>query len=858
MQLVPYRLTVLASLVLALGSAGLPVPAAAGPITVSSGTTTLDGSVDHSNDYVRMTGGTLQIQSGTNLGMSALNSTGGLNTSVESSGGQVNIQGGAQFAGGLTFTNSSTANVGVGGSGQATITGLAGYGNAAVSLDQVTVTGTTADSTAPVTLQGSSFVSTTANTTITSVGPHDAVDLGDTSSMELNGSHLNSDLSGILISDQASATLNNVTINAKGDGVWTEGGVTKISNSIVNVSNTLPSSNSPITGINGVGLVTQGRFNNQNPTVTVNNSQITVSQGNGSATAGLALVADDYTAPVTTVNNSIVRADGYGAVFGVDPLYNNPGTGVSTLNLSNSVLQANKNAAIWVQSNSQANVNIQNSQLLPGNGVVLQTDAGSTTNLAVTNSMVSGNVVNNGGNTNLTLNANGVWKGTMQNVSSLTLNPSSNWVLTNSSTLNQLNNNGRIDLSGTQGNQQTLTVTALNGKGTFGLNTDIAGQQSDKLAVSGQGQANGLFSLDVKAQGASPATKGPITVVKTNGGPAQFQLTNGMVDLGAYRYGLQQNGMNWNLVPLKNGNYYSSSATSVLNLVSTSPTIWYGQVRTLQSRFGELRFEEDHGGVWARPYASDYRVDGAANSTFEQKQAGIAMGADKGFTLGSGKAYLGGVFNYSASSLDNNAGATGDVDAYSLGAYGVWLAPNGFYLHGLVTLNQYHNRGEATMSNGVNTAGTYHQNGVGASVEAGKRFQLQKDWFVQPYVQVAGVRMNGATVALDNGMQAQSNHVESLQGSVGTSFGKLLHTASGGTVEPYVRLAVTHEFVENNTVIINGSAFDANLNGSRVELGLGASGQINKHLSAHIDYSYAKGPVIEKPYMIDAGLRYQW
>ncbi|RBL86645.1 hypothetical protein DDE05_08940 [Streptomyces cavourensis] len=84
-------------------------------------------------------------------------------------------------------------------------------------------------------------------------------------------------------------------------------------------------------------------------------------------------------------------------------------------------------------------------------------------------------------------------------------------------------------------------------------------------------------------------------------------------------------------------------------------------------------------------------------------------------------------------------------------------------------------------------------------------------------------------------MDGKGDGVDSLQAALGTQVGRAFHSANGDAVESYVRVAVVHEFVKSNDININDHSFNANLSGSRVELGLGTTLQIGKHLSAHLN-----------------------
>ncbi|WP_080939954.1 autotransporter outer membrane beta-barrel domain-containing protein [Chromobacterium violaceum] len=811
--------------------------------------TTIAG--DHAGDYAEVMDGALTIAPGAVLGAD------GLGTSLRQSGGYSVVGSGAQLTGGIEMTGHAATRLGVGAGPQAKSYRLAMADGSAAHLDNIWLRSlpdgaTSANGGTALDLRDNAAVTMGANTRIQATVPlSDGMELVAHASAIVDGSRIEGTMSGVQAAGAALLSLHRATLIGGAQGLVAS------QQSLVTVSGgqiaSLGTTSNPHGDVDSVGLFAISGGPADAP-LSVDVSGHAVIQAKGARSAGL--LAEAIDAPIeVSVRDSVIQGDHDGIVVNMNPVLSG-GAKLATLDVAGTQVVSGDGAAIRLGRGAKAAIALSRNALVnPASGVALLTGAGSEASVTVENAAVNGRAVNQGGTSRIALGANGVWRGGMSGVDSLTVNAGGLWALDGSSDVGQLAmNGGTVNLNG--GSQaHVLSARTLSGHGNFLLKTDLAGHAGDQLAVSGL--ATGSHVLTVADTGRAVADPKSLQVVRTGGGDAGFSLANGAVDLGVYRYRLQRDGFNWNLVPLTTGRY-SASATSVLNLISASPVVWYGQERTLRSRLGELRFDRDRGGAWVRPYAGDYRILGVTGAAFQQRQSGIALGADKALPLGGGKAYVGGVFNYSHAELDDHAGASGAVDAYSVGLYGVWLAQNGAYLHGLASLNRYQNQGQATMSNGVRAKGSYRQNGVGASLEAGRRFALPRDWFVQPYAQLAGVRMNGATVALDNGMLAQADHADSIQGSVGASLGRGMHAAKGGVVEPYVRLAVTHEFVKNNSVRVNGQPFDANLNGSRVEIGAGVSAEIGKRLSGHLDYAYAKGPRLEKPFMLDAGIRYQW
>jgi len=332
-------------------------------------------------------------------------------------------------------------------------------------------------------------------------------------------------------------------------------------------------------------------------------------------------------------------------------------------------------------------------------------------------------------------------------------------------------------------------------------------------------------------------------------------VLGGAVDVGTYEYQLAQHGNDWFLEAT---DVITPSTASVLGLFSAAPSVWYGELSSLRSRMGEVRNGQGSG-VWARTYSNRYKLSAASNLTYDQDQSGFSVGADGQLpSNGNGQWLLGVMAGTSKSDLNMKRGTSGDIDSYYVGLYSTWLADNGYYVDAVLKLNRFDNSSDVRMSDGTKAKGSYDNSGVGLSVEAGRHIKLADDWFVEPYAQLASLWVDGDKYHLDNGMQAESNHANSLLGKVGTSFGKRIALANGGFAEPYMKLAVAHEFVDNNQVKVNDDRFTNDLSGTRGEIGGGVAMQVSEKLQMHFDVDYSKGNNVEQPYGVNLGLRYNF
>jgi outer membrane autotransporter protein len=324
------------------------------------------------------------------------------------------------------------------------------------------------------------------------------------------------------------------------------------------------------------------------------------------------------------------------------------------------------------------------------------------------------------------------------------------------------------------------------------------------------------------------------------------------VDLGVYSYELEQQGSDWFVVG--SGKTISPSTQSALALFNAAPTIWNSELTTLRSRMGEVRGQEQGGG-WIRAYGNRFTAALDSGVDYRQKQQGMSFGADAPVPVADGHLLLGLMGGYSHSDLDLSRGTSGAVKSYYLGAYGTWLSDEGYYLDAVLKLNQMHNRSKVAMSDGVKAKGDYSNAAVGGSVEFGKRFTLADDYFVEPYTQLSAVSVEGQSYTLDNGLQAKTDSTQSVLGKVGATLGRNFALDDGGTLQPYVRVAMAHEFARDNEVEVNGKRFDNNLFGSRVEMGAGVAVSLSERLQLHADFDYMKGEHVQQPWGANVGLR---
>ncbi|MEN5029974.1 autotransporter outer membrane beta-barrel domain-containing protein [Pseudomonas sp. Ps21-P2] len=493
-----------------------------------------------------------------------------------------------------------------------------------------------------------------------------------------------------------------------------------------------------------------------------------------------------------------------------------------------------------------------NAKLEAGNGVLIDVNQESTANVKVINSTLSGDLVADDTSTlNVVLRNHGQLNGNIVNGNSVTIDSSGRWQLAADNSVNSLAmDGGSVGFTGD--GFHSLSLGKLSGSGLFDMRINLDDGTGDLLSVNGE--ASGRHRLSVQNTGteAVPAEFDPLRVVHTESGDAEFGLVGGRADLGVYSYELERQGTDWFIVG--SGKEISPSTKSALALFNTAPTVWNSELTTLRSRMGEVRGQEQGGG-WMRTYGSRFNAALDSGVDYSQKQQGLSFGADAPVPVGNGQLLFGLMGGYSKSDLDIGRGTSGQVDSYYMGAYGTWLSEGGYYLDGVLKLNQFHNESKVAMSDGTKAKGDYSSKALGGSLEVGKHIKLGDEYFVEPFAQVSSVWINGSSYTLDNGMQARTTQTQSVLGKVGSTVGRSFALKDGGVVKPYTRVAWAHEFSRSNDVSVNGQRFDNDLFGSRAELGAGVSVSLSERLQVHADFDYMKGEHVEQPWGANVGVR---
>lgn len=293
----------------------------------------------------------------------------------------------------------------------------------------------------------------------------------------------------------------------------------------------------------------------------------------------------------------------------------------------------------------------------------------------------------------------------------------------------------------------------------------------------------------------------------------------------------------------------SSLITSTTDLALMNGLVWRSQLTNLSDRMGTLRTMPQAAGAWAR--YNNSRLDGRG---LEYDYSTIEVGFDAPV---SNNFLVGVSFDYTIGDTDLNAGSA-DNDVYTLGLYGTYYGDNGGFVDLMAKIGRIDNEYNVANSAG-SEKGDYMMTGAIVGVEAGHRFDLAHNMFVEPQVQLSYSWLR-ATDYATNIRSVDFETIESLVARVGVMGGMKFAENRGAA---YLKASYNHDFLGNVDAAmhaVNGSNNSAKisdeLDDNWAEVSLGVSYSVTDTLNTFLDVGTGFGGDIDQKWRINFGARY--
>ena len=472
--------------------------------------------------------------------------------------------------------------------------------------------------------------------------------------------------------------------------------------------------------------------------------------------------------------------------------------------------------------------------------------------LSNSTSYLIGSITTASATTDLTIANDAVWTDTgTSSVSSLTMN------------------NGLVaftkpsDSSSSSG-YYSLTADSLSGSGgLFSLYSNLGAGYTDELVVNGN--TSGTYSLNITNTGTTPTDRYETykVVDLTSSATNTASFSSNALDFGAYEYKLASGTAISSLSSSYEGvndtaDYYlyntfapSSVSKGAIGLSAGTGVVWYGEMNEIKKRLGDLRLgTASSNDFWVRSYADKYNMSPGGVS-YNQIQHGVELGKDKLLAFPGGKRYLG--FVVGATTADSTySGGKGTSKSDYIGLYDSWMKDNGTYFDLIGKYNWLHHNFDTSSDHGA-----YDNQGMGISLETGKRNEKSHGIYIQPEAEFSAFWAKDASYVTNRGLVVNTPESSSVQLRLGCSVGKHWQDSDGTKREVYGKLSVVNEFAGSNTVEVDGVDFDSSLNGRQLVTGIGYV-QDGKSYQAYIDLEKSWGSTTSKIWGGNVGYRWKF
>ncbi|WP_418556111.1 autotransporter outer membrane beta-barrel domain-containing protein [Phascolarctobacterium faecium] len=400
---------------------------------------------------------------------------------------------------------------------------------------------------------------------------------------------------------------------------------------------------------------------------------------------------------------------------------------------------------------------------------------------------------------------------------------------------------------------ESLTIDKLSGSGTtFIMDTDLSGEtNSDKITITDADagthyvQIKDLSQLnDIEVTGAHQQI-----LITDNSGKLNFEgkefNAGGLWDVDPT---LAKQGNDWYLTKLEKK--ANNDTRVLLDAADNSYALWRNTNDSLRSRLSALASgSEQSDGIWARTQAGRFSGDNY-EGRYNLYQLGFDQAADAKSVYGAAVDYGDGNGSY-----DNGSGKD-KLKSFSL--YGVWTGANGAYTnvtarYGMVSTDlesygDYPDKAE------------YKQHAYSVSVEYGKRFELEKGFFIEPNAQFTLGRLGSIDYTTDRGANGYIEGMNSAIGRIGFVMGQKIT----GDSDIYLKADLLHEFAGERDLQLTSDAGGTSdmltkhndYGDTWFELGLGANIKVSKTASIYGEIERGFGGDINKKWSVNGGVRF--
>lgn len=320
-----------------------------------------------------------------------------------------------------------------------------------------------------------------------------------------------------------------------------------------------------------------------------------------------------------------------------------------------------------------------------------------------------------------------------------------------------------------------------------------------------------------------------------------------------------KDGENWYLTRNSSGNINDIGTAIMEAAKSNYANAVY--MDNLNKRLGDMSFADGESGLWVRMRNDKVGED----NHYKLHNYMTQIGYDKSYSMENGIEHRGIAFEYGKGDMKyKELKGNTDTDKYILTLYKTKVRDNKVYtdytLRGGAISNDFTVYGRET---GAKVTGKYKNMVLGAGTEVGKRYELDKNWYIEPQAQLQYTYINSTDYTTNQMTKVDLDEIHSLIGRAGIKLGHDSYKGNKKDNTVYVKADINHEFLGEQNVKAKDETGRLDKmyknNETWVEIGIGASKKITPDLNVYADVEKQLGSNKDnKNWQVNVGFRYKF
>ena len=399
----------------------------------------------------------------------------------------------------------------------------------------------------------------------------------------------------------------------------------------------------------------------------------------------------------------------------------------------------------------------------------------------------------------------------------------------------------------------SLQLANLSGRGVFNMSSDLSRNEADHLEVANGSGDFGLIIHDYSADGGLPVK---FSIIESAAADNNFYLVGDAVDVGAFQYGLQQEGNNWYLTKTQN---LTDSSIIAKNTYNALASLFYTHINPVyQHLYSTRRDVSMENKLWVKGIGRHLNLDYDDNSGSKVDIYGIEAGYDHNLWSDGANTLKAGIFAaYSNSRQEYDRLGHGDGNTNGLGLYSTFNFGNNWFIDAVGSYFYHRQKIKSYTPSGSEVDSKYHAEGWHASAFIGKRLNFEQNWFIEPNAGIRYMLIDNISYRTNYNTRVEASSSDYFSVSAGITGGKKFQLENQGILDIYGRFNLIHDWDGKSVLQVADYSFTEDMSALQYELGGGVSFSWDEGKNAaYLDAVTLLGSTVRVPVEVQLGLRF--